>query len=898
MSDLPTGTVTFLFTDIEGSTRLWQEQPAAMRVAHERHDEILRTAIQSNHGYIFQIVGDSFSAAFHNALDGLNAALAAQQSLHQEVWGATGRIRVRMGLHTGTAQIRPDGNYDGYATLATAQRVMSVAHGGQVLLSPVVHELCCRNLPGGTSLLDLGEHRLKDIREVLRLYQLCAPDLPNEFPLLKSLLTLPNNLPVQLTSFVGREQQLAEGRDLLSRTRLLTLIGPGGTGKTRLSLQLAEDQLAAFPDGAWLIELAPLADAAYLNSTVLSTFHLQEVQGTPLRNTLIDYLRGKGLLLVLDNCEHLVDACARLAGQLLQECPGLKIIASSREALGIGGESVYRVPPLVEQEATRLFIERAQKADSRFQVTEANALSIAQVCSRLDGIPLAIELAAARVKLFSPQQIADRLDDRFKLLTGGSRTALPRQQTLRALIDWSYQTLNDVEQRAFRRLAVFSGGWTMEAAEAVAGDAEAFDGLAGLVNKSLVNVEEQHGGSRYSYLETVRQYALEKLVEAGEADETRSRHVNYMSGFVSQIIPDFYGLNADWLYRTDTEKDNLRAALEWSVDHNMEKAFQLVRRIGTYWSMRENISEAQYWYRTILQKSESIPAHEADRGAIYSLLGWTSILVGHHREGRLAAEKAAALARQFGGDRTLILSLCTLTLASVFLADLQAAQNAIQEAESAAREKGLKEELALVTSTRAQMIYFTTRDVATSKALLEEAIQLSSAVGYRWETAFQVFGQGRFAAILGDLEAARTKFNEATEIARQIGNKRMVYSNRSELAHLLREHGHLEEALEIYQEIIPGWQELGHRAALAHELECIGYILSRKEEPEKAVSLIATAQQLRKAIDTPRTGMEEAEYQKELARLKDMLSEDAFQTHQLEGENMPLETAIELALDV
>jgi predicted ATPase/class 3 adenylate cyclase len=903
---LPTGTVTFLFTDIEGSTSLWQEKPEEMAVSHARHDEILRAAIESNHGYIVQIVGDSFSAAFHNAIDGLLAILSAQRGLARMNEGEDNSslishsssltLKVRMGLHTGSAELLPDGKYDGYATIASTQRVMSAAHGGQVLLTQTTYDLLQHNLPGDVVLHDMGEHRLKDLQAPLRLYQVNVPDLQQNFSVIKSLGIQPNNLPIQLTSFIGRDKEIHEANRLFANTRLLTFIGPGGTGKTRLSLQLAENQLNEFKDGVWFIELASLTNSAYIPTTIASTFSLREVLGIPPLDIILDYVRAKQLLLILDNCEHLVETCAQLADQFLHNCPNLKIIASSREALGIGGETVYRVPSLKDDESTRLFIERAMKAEPRFTVTEQNALSITQICSRLDGIPLAIELAAARIKLFTPQQIAERLDDRFKLLTGGSRTAIPRQQTLRALIDWSYHTLNETEQRTLRRLAVFSGGWTFEGAEAVIGELEAFDGLTGLVNKSLVNVEEQEGASRYRFLETIRQYATEKLVETGEAIETRTRHLDYMLIFADEDRPNYFDIYLEWLDKLDSEHDNLRIALEWAVANDIEKAIRLGIKVGWYWSTRDYISEALFWYRTILQRSETLTGHEAERATIYSQMGWMSILVGQHREGRAAAETAKLLAKKSNQDSIVIFSCCTIALASTFLGDNVTAQNAIMEGETLAREKGLKEELTLVTSAHGQMIYFTTREVDKAKAYLDEAVRLSVEVGYRWETAFLTFGQARLAANLGDMDTARAKFNEGADIARRMGNKRMVYSNRSELAHALRENGLLDEAYEIYKEVTPGWKDLGHRAAVAHELECIGYILTKKEEPERAVTLLSAAQTIRKAIDMPRTKFEDMEYEKELSTLKGMLGEGKFQTQWDNGGRLSMDAAIELAL--
>ncbi|HLO17204.1 MAG TPA: adenylate/guanylate cyclase domain-containing protein, partial [Anaerolineales bacterium] len=483
MGRLPSGTVTFLFTDIEDSTQLWEKHPEAMQDALAKHDSILREAIELHHGYVIKTTGDGIHSVFEKAIDAVNATLAVQRKLIDPICDL--QIKVRIGLHTGEAELRSD-DYYGQA-LNRAARIMAAGHGGQILLSSVTAELAREHLPPDVSLLDLGEHRLKDLIRPEEIFQLLASDLPNTFPALKSLNFLPNNLPSQLTSFIGREREMQEAQKLLSSARLLTFIGPGGTGKTRLSLQLAADQLSEFKDGVWFVELAPLADPAFIISTIAAVLDLHEVQGISLLSIVIDYLRAKQLLFILDNCEHLIEAIAQIADQLLHACPQLKIIASSREALGIAGETVYRVPslslpdlsakPLLDYESTRLFVERAAKAEPRFHLTDHNASSIAQICRRLDGIPLAIELAAARVKLFTPEQIAERLDDRFKLLTGGSRTALPRQQTLRALIDWSYHSLNETEQRALRRLAVFLGGWTFEGAEAVIGEIDALEGL-------------------------------------------------------------------------------------------------------------------------------------------------------------------------------------------------------------------------------------------------------------------------------------------------------------------------------------------------------------------------------------------------------------------------------------
>src|SRR6266540_2255176 len=605
---LPTGTVTFLFTDIEGSTKLAQQYPNAMPALLARHHEILNQCMQIHHGFVFQIVGDSFSAAFHAASDALSAALETQRSLHRESWSPT-PIKVRMGIHTGTAQLINDSfqtGYSGYTTLALTQRIMSAGHGGQVLLSSTTRELVRDSLPANSDLLDLGERRLKDLLRPEHLYQLNASGLPRSFPPLKTLDFFPNNLPTQLTTFIGREKEIAELKQELDEHRLITLTGSGGTGKTRLSLQVAADLLEKFEHGVWFVELAPLMDPELISPTILSTIGISEQQGKTPIEILKEYLHEKSVLIVLDNCEHLIEASAKLANTLLNAAPKIKVLASSREALGVKGELSYSVPslslpdprhlPVIEQlsqyEAVRLFIDRASLVSPHFDVDKDNAPAIAQICYRLDGIPLAIELAAARVKMLSVEQISKRLDDRFRLLTGGARTALPRQQTLRALIDWSYDILTENERLLLRRLSVFAGGWTLEAAEEVCSDQSSvsseqsgvtdhrlliidiLDLLSQLVNKSLVVVIEhsQSGETRYRMLETIRQYAREKLLEAGGSEIVRDHHLAYFVRLAEKGEPELYRSNqVFWLNKLDDEFDNLRMALEWALATDAEE---------------------------------------------------------------------------------------------------------------------------------------------------------------------------------------------------------------------------------------------------------------------------------------------------------------------------------------
>ena len=682
---LPAGTVTFLFTDIEGSTSLWERMPQEMQASVAQHHAILRQAIEANGGQVFQVIGDAFQAVFRLATDAVGAALAAQRALQSAQWGPTGPLKVRIGLHTGPAELDASGNapYQVSHTLNRAARIMSAGHGGQILLSQEVKDLVERGLPDGVHLADLGEHQLKGMQWPEHLYQLDAPDLPAGFPALATGTHHPHNLPLQLTSFIGREKQIAEVSGLLKSQRLLTLTGSGGTGKTRLALQAAGELLDAFPDGAWLVELAPLADPDGVPQAVAAALGLQKSGEISYQAMLLNYLQKKHLLLVLDNCEHLLEACAGLAHALLRHCPAVTILATSREALGSAGETAYRVPSLAapdpaalqpeelaQAEAVRLFAERAASVLPGFQLTPESLPHAARICHRLDGIPLAIELAAARVGVLSVAQIAARLDDRFRLLTGGARTALPRQRTLRASIDWSYSLLPETERALLQRLSVFSGGWTLEAAEQVCvmngvESWEILDGLASLVNKSLVAADHRPGvETHYHMLETIRQYAQERLEDAGQGAQARDAHL----GFYLALAEEYEALLrtpriGEALDRLDLELDNLRAALDWALGMGdragAEQAARMACALTYFWDARALLYEAVAWMeRALPLLSEGDPAGAALRAkaclTLGYLFGFTSI---DKMKARLYTEESARLYRRLGDQRGLALAL-------------------------------------------------------------------------------------------------------------------------------------------------------------------------------------------------------------------------------------------------
>jgi predicted ATPase/class 3 adenylate cyclase len=630
-----TGTVTFLFTDIEGSSQLWSQHPEAMRAALARHDALLRTAIEAHGGAVFKTVGDALHAAFATAVDAVSAALAGQRALAVEAWGATGPLRVRMALHSGTAELR-DGDYFGHA-LSRAARILDAGHGGQVLLSAASWELARDHLPAEVALRDLGAHWLKSLARPEQIFQFAVPGLPADFPPLQTLDRPTTNLPAQITVFIGRERELAALRDLLGRddVRLVTLTGPGGTGKTRLSLQVAADALGMFEHGVWFVSLAPIGDPDLVAATIAQALGVREAGGRPILELLKSYLREKRTLLLLDNFEQIVDA-APLVSELLAFAPGLKVLVTSRTTLRLSGEHEYTVPPLglpptddgrrttgrqspnlqtiTQYEAVRLFIERAQAARADFAVTNDNAPAVAEICHRLEGLPLAIELAAARVKLFPPAALLARLANRLTFLTGGARDLPERQQTIRNTIDWSYQLLDDAEKTLFARLGVFVGGCTIEAAEAVcsaAGDLpiDVMEGIAALMDKSLLRQEEGVDDEpRFVMLETIREYALERLEQSGEAEAVRRRHTEYYLALAEAAEPWLYSHaeSPSWLDRLEEEYDNLRAALGWAIERREANlALRFGAALGWFWWLRDDYREGLSWLDAALAQSSA-----------------------------------------------------------------------------------------------------------------------------------------------------------------------------------------------------------------------------------------------------------------------------------------------------
>lgn len=739
--------LTFLFTDIEGSTQRWERDDAAMAEAVRRHDELMRAAIERWNGRVFKTVGDAFCASFVEAGDGVSASLDAQRRLAEEDFGAVDGIAVRMALHTG-GSVERDGDYFG-PTLNRVARMLAIAHGGQIVLSGVTNDLVAGRLPERVTLEDRGSHRLKDLARPEQVYQVLAPDLRREFPPLRSLGLFPNNLPQDTTSFVGRDSEVADVVALMQRHRVVTLVGSGGVGKTRVSLHVAADVLEEYRDGVWFVELAPLTEGGFIPAEIAAALGVRLPGGVDAVAALVAALRPMRLLLVLDNCEHLVSESAAIAAAIVRGCPEIRVLATSRQGLSIAGEAVYRMPslpfpPALEDgamtaalartyAAVDLFVTRAEAADARFELTDENAPAIADICRRLDGIALAIELAAARIKMLSPAQLRRRLDERFRLLTGGSRDALPRQQTMRALIDWSYNLLDDDERRLFGRLAIFSGGWTLEAAEAVASDdaldeSQIFDLLSSLVDKSLVSTELIEDRLRYRFLESTRSYALEKLQSSGEQEELARRQARWTADFVDRAEETYQTTpRARWLPDVEPELDNARSAMSWALGDRGDAtlAARISAGLRPLWNDAGLIGEGRRWIEEALARVDRVEDIRA-AARLWNSLAFFS--VGKQRVE--AGERALELSQRVGDPMRIAACYGILAEGYRMMGRVEECEAAIDRTLALYRELGKTRSkfYAVALNSRA-LLYHALGHIDEARVLYNEAIALYESIG-------------------------------------------------------------------------------------------------------------------------------------------------------------------------
>jgi predicted ATPase/class 3 adenylate cyclase len=821
--DLPSGTVTFLFTDIEGSTRLLQDLGDRYAELLDDHCRLIRHAVAAEDGTEVGTEGDSFFVAFADAARALSAAVSAQRALEAQAWPDGAQVRVRMGLHTGEGK-RGGGNYIGL-DVNRAARIAAAGHGGQVLLSKATAELVSRSLPRGVRLGDLGPHRLKDLAQPEHLYQAEIEGLPTEFPPLRTLDARPNNLPAQLTSFVGREADLAAVGDLLERARLVTLTGPGGTGKTRLATQVAAERLSRYADGAYLVELAAITDPELVPSAIAEALGIRESTEHALSETLVTALRDREMLLLLDNFEQVIEG-APLVTQLLEGAPRLRVLATSRAVLHVHGEHEYLVPTLAipdasalpslaalsQFEGVSLFVERATASRPGFTITNESAPAVAEIVARLDGLPLAIELAAANVRLLSPQAILGRLGSRLAFLGSGPRDLPARQRTLRDAIDWSHELLKPEEQVLFRRLAVFIGGWTVDAAEAVCSPSEvgldAFGGLATILDQSLIRggAEGAGGEPRFMMLETIREFASAKLAEAGDADLLRRRHAEHYLRVAEETEPELTR-SPDAIERIATDHDNFRASLGWAIEtDSAELALRLVFALWRFWHQRAHLREGREW----AERALALPGAEARTGA-----------------------RARGLTGAAG--------------VAYWQNDYEAAEAWYVEAESIFREledqRGLSDALYNVAS----MAAIGGRMEEAMSGMVESA-DLARLVGDDALAARSLAAIGYGAFMQDDLETARTVLDEGLELAKRTGDQYMTGGAHHTVAQVARLQGRLADAAEHYRAAIRIMQQLGDQASLSEPLQGLAAVEVASGQLERGVRLLAASAAVRERL--------------------------------------------------
>jgi predicted ATPase/class 3 adenylate cyclase len=885
MTGLPTGTVTFLFSDIEGSTRLLQRLGLGYAGVLTQHQALLRAAWSAHGGYEVDTQGDSFFVAFPTARDALAAAVEAQRALAGASWPEGGTVRVRMGLHTGAPQ--PVGDHYVGLDVHRAARIAAAGHGGQMLLSEATRALVEHDLPVGALLRGLGVHRLKDLPQAEPLYQLVLDGLPSDFPPLRTLHAPPNNLPIQPTALLGREEMVATVTALLQRdqVRLVTLTGPGGIGKTRLSIQVAAEVGETFPDGVWFVRLSRLTDPALALPTVAQTLGLREAGGQPIAQTLRDYVRDKRFLLVLDNFEQLVEAAPDVAG-LLDAGPRLKALVTSRVVLRLRGEKEVAVPPLplaapahrprVEQlaqsSAVALFVARAQDARPTFQLTAANAAAVAEICAQLDGLPLAIELAAARVKLLPPAALLARLTSRLTLLVGGARDLEERQQTMRATIGWSEALLSPEERRLFRRLAIFVGSGTIEAAEAVCAapeDAEplglvVLDGVAALVDQSLAQQREEGeegGAGRFGLLHVIREFGLERLEESGEAETLRRGHAEYYLELVEGAEPELTGPRAGaWLDRLEREHDNVRAALSWARERGEEElGLRLAAAVWRFWWVRGYLSEGRGWLEDPLGAADpGRTRHDLSarvRARALSAAGYLAAWQGDYGPATAWLERGMAQAREAGDLRTLAAALNSLGIVASHQRHLDAAA-----------------------------------------AQIAESLEVARQAGDQWGSNRAQGNLGFIAYFRGDTETAARLLEEPLAFSRQVDDREFLGVLLALAGSIARKRGQLVQAGALQQEALTLHWGMGNLHRVAETLEMLAATAGAMDEGKIAARLLGTAAALRETIGLPQPVFWRTDTEAAVAPVHAAMGDEAWATALADGRALSLGEAVAKAL--
>ena len=910
-ADFPAGTVHLLFSDIGGSTQLVQHLGDNYVQVLEKHQRILRDSFAKWNGIEVSTHGDSFFAVFSRATDAISAALEAQHALANEKWTDSVRLQVRMGIHTGEPLLVND-DYVG-VDVNRAARICAVAYPGQVLLSNATRIIAERHIPSNISFRDLGQYQLKDLNEPERLYQVVVADLQSDFPPLKSLELIPNNLPAQLTSFIGREREMEEIKQLLSHVRLITLTGAGGTGKTRLAIEVVKQIGDQYPDGAWLIDFVAVPESNLILEAIISTLGVREESTRPIAQTLIDYLRSKKLLLLFDNCEHLISACAQVADTLLQACPELHILSTTREALGISGENQYYVPTLTvpqmdaefsletlkESEAVRVFLDRAAMVRPAFKLTKANALAIAQICRRLDGIPLAIELAAARVKGLNVEQIAARLDDRFNLLNTGNRTAMPRHQTLRATIDWSYNLLSEKERILLSRLSVFAGGWTVESATEVClliqlEERDVLNLLLNLSDKSLVIAEEQESETRYRLLETIREYALEKLAESGEERLVRNRHVDFFITLAEEAEQKYRTREQLlWFGAMEKERDNFRAALDYVIRARQpEVALHLISAAFWLWFFRGPWSEGDIWTEAALTQ-----APEQRTPALAKTLmahGLFHFAQSNHAAAQSMLEKSLSIWRELN-DKWWCAFVLDFLGVTISRQDRQTSSRYFEESLKLAEETNEKWILAFsLWNIGENELHL--KNLPDAQRLLDQSLELSQTLGDRML-------QNEALRALGEISEAGQEYSRAVDLYKEslaivqelhdITNISVLYFN---VGRALQLAGDNEKAASYFMDALLQSQRLGKKAGVLRALAGMGVVAAANGEAERAVYLLTSSQMLFAKLGLSFPSNQSAWLSHHLEFAHAQLNAEQFPTMSTQAQSMTLNQAVSYAL--
>ncbi|MBA3531733.1 MAG: tetratricopeptide repeat protein [Ardenticatenales bacterium] len=902
---LPTGTVTFLFTDVEGSTHRWERFPDAMKAAMVRHDELLRQIVEHHGGQVFEIVGDSVCSVFTQPSDALAAALTAQRALLAEAWGEAGPLRVRMALHTDQAER----DEDGYVSLPLnrVSRLVAAGHGGQILLSEATAEQLKSMALPDVALRDLGARRLKDLLHAFHIYQIVTPGLLHTFPPLRTLDVRPSNLPLPGTSLLGREREQSDLCALLRRpeVRLVTMTGTSGIGKTRLGLQVAHLLLDEFENGIIFVPLAPVRDPELVAPAIAQALDLQESSGQSLIERLQEHLRERQVLLLLDNFEHLLGA-APLLTTLLAVAPHVKLLVTSREVLHLYGEREFVVPPLPlpalspllepealsEYAAIRLFVERAQAVRADFALTPENARAVLDICARLDGLPLAIELAAARSKIFAPEAILARLTHRFSLLTGGSKDLPARLQTLRQAIDWSHELLEAQEKRLFARLGVFVGGCTLEAATTVctlAADPaqDTLEGMISLVNKSLVRQEDgREGEPRFTLLETLREYAQERLEERGESRLIQNQHLRFFLRLTEEAEPQLHGPDQlRWLDELDAEHANLRAALAHAREHEAEAGLRLAGALAWFWYVRGYFTEGRSWLQQLLAR---VPEPTTVRvKALYgaaALARWQD----EYDEAHTLCEESLTLARTLGDKVGMTWALYELGVQAAHQGEYERAHRLHEESLALKRQLGDQVGIAWSLHSLGRMAYLQGQ-LTQARTLLDESLGLRRARGDKNGIAWLLRTLGEVAYSQEDYPAATAWYQESLALFREVGSKVGSAFALDGLGTICQGLGDTEEAACFFLESLMLWRDLGNTPSEVTCLLHLAEIAVSYREVEMAARLLGAAETLLETMTAPPPPALLTQYGQGMRLIARHLDESAFQHSRETGKRVTLE---------